>query len=133
MQTATVSTPATIKAKQWQDELSINLPPLTQIPGGFAAEKIGGKWVYGGGVFVACLFTLLTPWAAQRGLWPLMVVRALTGLFEGVTFPSMHAMLSRWAPPLERTTLSGLIYCGASMGTVVAMPIAGIAVKAFGS
>ena len=98
---------------------------VLQIPGGTASEKAGGKWIYGGGIFGTCVFTLLTPVSAKYGFGALIFVRALTGLCEGVTFPSMHAMLSRWAPPAERTSLGGIIYCGASMGTVIAMPLTG--------
>jgi len=33
-------------------------------------------------------------------------------MFQGVTFPSMHAILARWIPPLERSTFSSYIYAG---------------------
>ena len=33
---------------------------------------------------------------------------------KGVTFPSMAAMLSKWAPPLERSTMATAIYAGES-------------------
>ncbi len=98
---------------------------LLQIPGGSTAERIGGKWIFGGGVAAACVFTLLTPMAAEVSFRCLIAVRALTGLCEGVTFPCMHAMLSRWAPPAERTSLGAFTYCGAGMGSVLAMPVTG--------
>lgn len=37
----------------------------TQIVGGRLAERFGGKWIYGLGVLVTTVFTLLTPWAAK--------------------------------------------------------------------
>ena len=35
---------------------------------------------------------------------------------EGVTFPAMHAIWARWAPPLERSRLSTICYSGSYMG-----------------
>ena len=36
----------------------------------------------------------------------------LTVVFQGVTFPAMHAMWSYWAPPLERSKLVPATYSG---------------------
>jgi hypothetical protein len=67
----------------------------TQVPGGRLAELWGGKWLYGLGVLVTALFTLLTPWAARTSVYLLVAVRVMEGLGEGVTFPAMHAMLGK--------------------------------------
>ena len=32
--------------------------------------------------------------------------------FQGVSFPAMHAMWGRWAPPLERSRLTTVCYSG---------------------
>ncbi|GCC32623.1 hypothetical protein chiPu_0011086 [Chiloscyllium punctatum] len=45
---------------------------------------------------------------------------------KGVTFPAMHAMWAKWAPPLERSTLLSLSYAGAQFGTVVSLPLSGM-------
>ena len=45
---------------------------------------------------------------------------------QGVTFPAMHAILGRWAPPVERSFLVSLCYAGSQMGTVLAQPISGL-------
>uniref|UniRef100_A0A336MCZ8 CSON015207 protein n=1 Tax=Culicoides sonorensis TaxID=179676 RepID=A0A336MCZ8_CULSO len=47
------------------------------------------------------------------------------GMGEGVTFPSMHAMLSRWIPPLERSRFAAYVYAGANFGTIVSLPLSG--------
>ena len=78
------------------------------------------------GVLITSIFTLLTPWAAYTGVGMFTFIRVLEGLGEGVTFPAMHAMLSKWAPPNERSGLSGWVYSGASLGTVLSMPTSGI-------
>merc|ERR1719228_2193345 len=97
----------------------------TQIPGGRMAEKYGGKRLYGVGVLITAIFTLLTPLAANISIYSLVLVRIIEGLGEGVTFPAMHAMLAVWVPPQERSRLAGLIYGGSQAGTVLSLPISG--------
>ncbi|XP_069343856.1 sialin isoform X5 [Eulemur rufifrons] len=85
---------------------------ITQIPGGYIASKIGGKLLLGFGILGTAVLTLFTPIAADLGVGPLIVLRALEGLGEGVTYPAMHAMWSSWAPPLERSKLLSISYAG---------------------
>lgn len=98
---------------------------LTQVPGGRFAELFGGKKVFGLGVLVTALFTLLSPIAARTNFPLFIIVRILEGMGEGVTFPAMHAMLARWIPPLERSKFAAYVYAGANFGTVVSLPISG--------
>lgn len=98
---------------------------LTQIPGGRMAELIGGKLIYGYGVLITAIFTLLTPIAAYWDLPFLILVRVLEGMGEGVTYPAMHAMLAHWIPPLERNKFAAVVYAGSNIGTVISMPLAG--------
>jgi len=99
---------------------------VTQLPGGFLAGKYGGKWLFGGGVLCTSILTLLTPVAARADYKLLIALRVLEGFGEGVTFPSMHAMWGRWAPPVERSFLISLTYAGSQFGTVIAQPISGV-------
>uniref|UniRef100_A0A3Q2HMX8 Sialin n=1 Tax=Equus caballus TaxID=9796 RepID=A0A3Q2HMX8_HORSE len=99
---------------------------VTQVPGGYIARKVGGKRLLGFGILGTAVFTLFTPIAADFGVGALVVLRALEGLGEGVTFPAMHAMWSSWAPPLERSKLLSISYAGAQLGTVVSLPLSGI-------
>ncbi|KAK7817091.1 hypothetical protein U0070_001803 [Myodes glareolus] len=99
---------------------------ITQIPGGYMASRIGGKLLLGFGILGTAVFTLFTPMAADLGVVTLIVLRALEGLGEGVTFPAMHAMWSSWAPPLERSKLLTISYAGAQLGTVISLPLSGI-------
>lgn len=86
---------------------------------------LGGKYIYGIGVLITAIFTLLTPIAAYNSLPALVLVRVLEGMGEGVTFPAMHAMLARWVPPLERSKFAAFVYAGANFGTVVSLPLSG--------
>lgn len=98
---------------------------ITQIPAGILAEKFGGKWMFGCGTLITAVLTLLTPVSAHAGVGWLVANRVLMGLGEGVTFPSMHAMIAKWIPPKERSKLGSLIWAGAQAGTVVSLPVSG--------
>nr|CAI5846476.1 unnamed protein product [Callosobruchus analis] len=98
---------------------------LTQVPGGRLAEIFGGKLVYGVGVLITAVFTLLSPIAARISFPLFITVRVLEGMGEGVTYPSMHAMLARWIPPLERSTFAAYVYAGSNFGTIISLPLSG--------
>ncbi|XP_025832317.1 putative inorganic phosphate cotransporter [Agrilus planipennis] len=98
---------------------------LTQIPGGRFAELFGGKLVYGIGVLLTGIFTILSPIAARTNFTLFIIVRVLEGMGEGVTFPAMHAMLARWIPPLERSKFAAYVYAGTNFGTVISLPLSG--------
>ncbi|KAJ8972635.1 hypothetical protein NQ314_000091 [Rhamnusium bicolor] len=98
---------------------------LTQVPGGRLAELFGGKLVYGLGVLITAVFTLLSPIAARINFPLFIIVRILEGMGEGVTFPSMHAMLARWIPPLERSKFGAYVYAGTNFGTIISLPLSG--------
>lgn len=46
--------------------------------------------VFGVGIFSTAILTLLTPLAANGGVYVLMAVRIIEGIFEGVTFPCVN-------------------------------------------
>ncbi|XP_065056237.1 vesicular glutamate transporter 2.1-like [Rhopilema esculentum] len=98
---------------------------FTQIPCGYLAARFGGKNLFGGGILMTGLFTLLTPLAARMSIKFLIAVRVLQGLSQGVTFPCMHAIWSKWAPPIERSRLSTISFSGLFAGTVLGMTFSG--------
>lgn len=55
---------------------------LAQIPGGILAQRYGGKHVFGVGIFLTSVLTLLTPIAARMGPAYLIGVRVLEGIGE---------------------------------------------------
>jgi MFS family permease len=99
---------------------------ITQVPGGYLAGKLGGRWVYGIGIVMTAVLSLLTPLAARVHFGALIALRALEGFFEGVTFPAMHQMWGRWAPPAERSILSTITYAGPFVGNVVSFPLSAV-------
>ena len=65
---------------------------ITQIPGGWLAEKISAKHVFGGGVLLNALYTLLSPIAAKFSYICLVVIRICMGI-AGVSFLSLFGGL----------------------------------------
>ncbi|GIY75444.1 putative inorganic phosphate cotransporter [Caerostris extrusa] len=98
---------------------------ITQVPGGLIAEKYGAKWLFGIGMLLTSLFTLLTPLAARWSVWALVVVRVIEGLGEGVAFPAMNTLIGQWAPRLERSRIASFIYTGSNLGTVGTLAASG--------
>ena len=87
----------------------------TQIPGGFLAERYGGKWVFGLGTLCTAVLTLLTPLAASGGIGWFMALRVVEGVGEGVTLPAMHAMIAQWVPLTERNRMVSMIQVGLTL------------------
>ena len=52
---------------------------LTQIPGGWIATRFGGKYVFGVGVLVTSLLTIITPQMAYISIWALVACRVIMG------------------------------------------------------
>ncbi|KAF2887772.1 hypothetical protein ILUMI_18401, partial [Ignelater luminosus] len=105
---------------------------LTQLLGGWLATRFGGKRVFGIGIAITAALTLITPYAAKTNFYFLLVVRIVEGIFEGVTYPSIHAVWARWAPPLERSRLATAAFSGSYVGTVISMPVCAYLSKALG-
>lgn len=98
---------------------------VTNLLGGRAAEILGGKLVFGSGVVITAIFTLISPICAKVSTGLFITVRVLVGASQGIVFPAMNSMLAKWIPPVERARFSTLVYAGANIGTVVAMPVSG--------
>ena len=55
---------------------------ITQVPGGWLAERYGGKMIYSVGILMTAVLTLLTPTAADISVWALVALRVAEGFFE---------------------------------------------------
>lgn len=105
---------------------------LTQIPGGYLADKYGGKHVLAVGVVVWSAMTLLTPLAASTNIGVLLLARALLGVGEGVAMPAMNNMISKWVPETERSRSLSLTYSGMYLGSVVGLLLCPTFIVSFG-
>ncbi|XP_003376949.1 sialin [Trichinella spiralis] len=83
---------------------------LTQFPAGWLACRFGGKRLLGCGTVACSVLTMLTP---------------------GVSYPSMQAIWSHWAPENEKSRLSGIVFSGSFFGTVIASPLTSVIAQRF--
>ncbi|KAL7051890.1 hypothetical protein ACKWTF_004683 [Chironomus riparius] len=104
----------------------------TQFIGGYLSLKYGGNVIFGCGIGVTALLTLITPFAASISIYALVAVRIIEGVFEGMTFPACFHVWSKWAPPMERSRIMGFSMAGLYVGTVVGMPFSGILASTLG-
>ncbi|XP_054089433.1 sialin-like isoform X2 [Zeugodacus cucurbitae] len=95
---------------------------ITQIPGSQLAHRFGGKITLLCSVTLSAILALLTPLSVCLGDWMLFcALRFCQGLTQGSTYPSIHTLLSKWAPVEERGTLCTFCYTGVYFGTLVSM------------
>ena len=103
-----------------------------QLPGGWLADRFGGRRVLAAGVAIWSLATLLTPLAARISFSLLLAVRVLLGLGEGVNFPSIHSLVARWTLRSERARVISLNFSGMYLGTVIAFIVSPLIIVKFG-
>ncbi|KAL2326516.1 hypothetical protein Fmac_025574 [Flemingia macrophylla] len=94
----------------------------SQVPGGWAAQKIGGRRVLLLSFLLWSLTCALLPLDTHR-VALLVTARLLVGVAQGFIFPSIHTVLAQWVPPHERSrsvslTTSGM-YLGAALGMLL--------------
>jgi len=59
-------------------------------------------------------------------------IETLTCCTQGVVYPGIHAVWSRWAPPAERTRLGSFAFSGSFVGTVIGYPLCGWLAEKYG-
>lgn len=99
---------------------------VTQIPAGWLSEVISPTWIFAAGIGVTSLLTLATAVVAKANFAAFLALRVLEGIAEGVTFPSMYALMARWAPVQERTFLLTICGVGTLLGTIVTLPMSAL-------
>jgi len=98
---------------------------VTQLPGGFLASRFPSNRLFGTAIFLSSCLNLLIPAATKFHPTAVIFVRVCQGLVEGVTYPACHGIWRWWAPPLERSRLATLAFCGSYGGAVLGMPMSG--------
>src|SRR6516225_8770151 len=104
---------------------------VSQLAGGWVADRYGGKRVLAVGVAVWSIATMLTP-AATASLGLLLAVRALLGIGEGVNFPAIHSLAAKWTKNSERARAVALNFTGVHLGTVLALLLSPPVILRFG-
>lgn len=95
-------------------------------------EYYGVKIIYGLGLLLTSLLCFLSPVAANLSVWAFFVVRIFQGLFEGVTFPALQAMIVRWIPLEERNSFMARSFMGSVFGLVITFPLCGYLADSYG-
>eukprot|EP01051_Picozoa_sp_SAG22_P003591 SAG22_NODE_177_length_16160_cov_41.299296_13_plen_593_part_00 len=93
----------------------------TQVLGGWAAARYGGKPVLTLAVLLWSVFTLVTPAAAAHSVAALLAARFALGLGEGLALPCMQHLCAQWAPPPERSRFVAAVTSGQQLGTALAL------------
>jgi len=96
-----------------------------QIPAGWLADRFGGRWLYGGGILLSSVISLLTPPVARLHIGGILLLRVLSGLGAGVLLPALHSLIARWSAPKYRSLVVSFIFCGTDAGIVVGMLLSG--------
>ncbi|XP_015514889.1 vesicular glutamate transporter 1 [Neodiprion lecontei] len=105
---------------------------VTQVPGGFLASLYPANRIFGMAIATSSFLNLLVPGALTVHPVVDMIVQICKGLVEGVTYPACHGIWKYWAPPLERSRLATLAFCGSYAAVVIGMPLSGYLTQWFG-
>ena len=97
-----------------------------QVPGGWLADRFGGKWLFGGCVLLSSVITVLSPAAAEIHIDVFITLRVLSGLGEGVLLPAAQAMIVRWSAPKYRSLIVSVIFAGINAGVIIGMFLSGV-------
>ncbi|XP_063363022.1 vesicular glutamate transporter 1 [Cydia amplana] len=99
---------------------------ITQLPGGFLASMYPANRIFGAAIVASAIFNMAIPGAMAVGPTAVVLLKVAQGFVEGVTYPSCHGIWRMWAPPLERSRLATLAFCGTYAGIVIGMPLSGM-------
>ncbi|PSN50075.1 Vesicular glutamate transporter 2 [Blattella germanica] len=99
---------------------------VTQVPGGFLASMYPANRIFGTAIAISSFLNLLVPGATTLNPTVVILVRICQGFVEGVTYPACHGIWRFWAPPMERSRLATLAFCGSYAGVVLGMPLSGL-------
>ena len=93
---------------------------LSQVPGGFLAQRFGGRATLIASFAGWTLASLLTPHTARNAAG-MCAARVAVGVFQGFLIPSVHTVLSQWVLPHERAKATSLCTSGMYLGSAAAI------------
>ncbi|KAH8854129.1 Vesicular glutamate transporter 1 [Schistosoma japonicum] len=105
---------------------------ITQIPGGVIAAKFPANRLFGIAVGGSAFLNLFLPAACKIHFGMVMMIRMLQGLVEGTSYPACHGIWRYWAPPLERSRLATIAFCGSYAGAVLGLSLSGLLAQQMG-
>lgn len=93
---------------------------LSQVPGGFFAQRFGGRLALIVSFLGWSIASSLTPRTATNALG-MSATRVVVGIFQGFLIPSVHTVLSQWVLPHERAKATSLCTSGMYLGSAAAI------------
>lgn len=113
---------------------------IMQLPGGWAADRFGGRRVLMASTALFSLSTLLLPLAAASAparslglaLPAVVATRVLLGLSGGPAIPSMLSIATSSVPAPRRAEAIGAGYTGFQLGNLLGLVLTGWIIQAFG-
>ncbi|XP_008550970.1 vesicular glutamate transporter 1 [Microplitis demolitor] len=106
-------------------------PLLSSVPSGMLAEKFGGARVVAYATLIPALLNLLMPVAAGWHWSVVVVLRFLMGFSGSAVYPALHAMIARWAPPVEKGRFVWTMQ-GGPFGAFVTFTLCSLIISALG-
>lgn len=94
---------------------------FTQVIGGIAADRYGGKPVQTVALVASSLGMLLIPVVVDYGYWALCSTYFLMGICQGPQHPGYNAMAAIWFGAAERGWVSSVCEAGPVCGTLAAL------------
>jgi len=96
---------------------------ITQIAGGILADRYGGDRMLFYSAFVWSICTFLIPVIGDVFHMPytmgIIVLRALSGVAQGIHFPALASLLSRRVHPSHRNSVFAIAASGSAFGNVL--------------
>jgi ACS family sodium-dependent inorganic phosphate cotransporter len=94
---------------------------LTQVAGGLAADRFGGKPLLLLGLLTSGGSLILLPFAADVGIYNLWWLLWAMGLTQGPTYPAQQVQTAKWATGSLRSYASALGGTGSTAGSLLAL------------
>ncbi|XKL68362.1 hypothetical protein PGB90_003853 [Kerria lacca] len=100
--------------------------------GGLLANKYGGVTVFGIGILITGLLTVLSPLFVRLNTILFITGRILEGIAEGCAITASIQISANWIPPQERSRAIGFLPAGMYIGAAIAFPVCGFATSSYG-
>lgn len=99
---------------------------VSHLPGGIIADLFGPKRVFGYGLLLVALCSVITPACARLHVYLLMSVRTLMGIAQGPMFPALSVFVARWSLPEDRSIINSIMNIGVPAGLILGNACTGL-------
>lgn len=93
----------------------------TNIMGGWLAQRVGGRTIAFFSALGSSPLYLILPFCIRTSLPLTIVVHVLIGALQGVFFPCMYEVISKWYPEKEHASVASIFNLGTAVGNVMTL------------